>query len=156
MKLIKIIFICSKPSPHMKLQSIFFVTVFAIFGLFFVIFVGFLVFPYFNLGNEGPNINYIAPYNNNTHSCSKHSLGCTAELPNQIINYTVWSTDETIIITSYATTGDKGFFKLDLEIDKSYIIQMQTLINNILYEGTTNFSTVLGSANCITTGQLKP
>jgi hypothetical protein len=156
MNLIKIIFIYSKPSPHMKLRSILLVTVFAIFGLVFVVYVGFLVFPYLNLGNEGSNINYIAPYINNTHSCSKHSLGCTAELPNQMINYTVWSTDGTINITSYATIGDNGFFKLNLEINKNYVIQMQTISNNTPYEGTTNFSTAVGSANCITTGQLKP
>ncbi len=156
MNLIKIIFIYSKPSPHMKLRSRLLVTILAIFGLIFVVYVGFLVFPYLNLGNEGPNINYIAPYINNTHTCSNHGSGCTAELPNQIINYTVWSTDGTINITSYATTGDNGFFKLNLEIDKNYVIQMQTISNNTLYEGTSNFSTAVGSANCITTGQLKP
>ncbi len=156
MKLIKIIFICSKPSLYMKLRSKLLVTILAIFGLGFAVYVGFLVFPYLNLGNEGSNINYIAPYVNNTHSCSKHSLGCTAELPNQVINYTVWSTDGTINITSSATTGDNGFFKLDLKIDKSYIIQMQTIINDTPYEGIANFSTAVGSANCITTGQLEP
>jgi hypothetical protein len=138
----------------MKLRSILLVTVLAISGLVIVVLAGFLVFPYLNLDNEEPNINYIAPYINTTHPCSKHSLGCTAELPNRIINYTVWSTDGTINITSYATTGDNGFFKLDLEIEKSYIIQMRTFFNNTLYEGTTNFSTAFGSANCITTGQL--
>lgn len=156
MKLSKTIFIYSKTTPHMKLRSILLVTILAISGLVFTIYAGFLVFPYLNIDNEGPNINYIAPYINKTHSCSKHSLSCTAELPSQIINYTVWSTDGNINITSNAITGNNGFFKLDLEIDKSYMILMQTIINNTLYEGTANFSTAFGSANCITTGQLKP
>ncbi len=156
MKLSKTIFIYSKPTLNMKLRSILLVTILAISGLVFIVYAGFLVFPYLNIDNEGSNLNYFAPYINNTHSCSKHSLGCTAELPNQIINYTVWSTDGNINITSNAITGDNGFFKLDLEIDKSYMILMQTIINNTLYEGITNFSTAFGSANCITTGQLKP
>lgn len=154
MNLIEIIFTWSKPSPHMKLRSRLLVIILVISGFGFVFYAGFLVFPYLNLGNEGPNINYLAPYINNTHSCSKHSLGCTAELPNQIINYTVWSTDGIINKTSYATTGDNGFFKLDLEVDKSYVILMQTIVNNIFYKGIASFSTVVGSANCITTGQL--
>jgi len=138
----------------MKLRSILLVTALAISGLVLIVSVGFFVFPFLNIDNEGSNINYIAPYINKTHACSQHSLSCTAELPNQIINYTVWSSDGIINITSNAITGDNGFFKLDLEIDKSYIILMQTIINNTLYEGTTNFSTAIGSANCITTGQL--
>ena len=138
----------------MKLRSKLLLTIFVISGLGFVVYAGFLIFPYLNVGNEGSNLNYIAPYINNTHSCSKHSLGCNAELPNQIINYTVWSADGTVNITSYATTGDNGFFKLDLDIDRSYVILMQTIVNNTLYKGIANFSTAVGSANCITTGKL--
>ena len=156
MKLSNDIFICSKAIPCMKLRSKLLVTTLAISGSVFMVYVGFLVFPYLNIDNEGSNINYIAPYIDKTHSCSKHSLSCTAELPNQIINFTVWSTDGIINITSNTITGDNGFFKLDLEIDKSYMILMQTIVNNTLYEGATNFSTAFGSANCITTGQLKP
>jgi len=156
MKIINIIFICSKPTPYMKIRSILLITILSIFGLVSVVYVGFLVFPDLNIDNEEPTINYIGPYINNTHSCFTHGLSCTAELPSQIINYTVWSIDGTINITSYATTGENGFFKLDLEIDKSYVILMQTIFNSTFYEGTANFSTAFGSANCITTGQLKP
>ena len=156
MKITNFIFICSKPTPHMKLRSILLVTILSIFGLVSVVYVGFFVFTDLYSDNEEPNINYIGPYIDNTHSCFTHSLSCTAELPSQIINYTVWSTDGAINITSYATTGENGFFKLDLEIDKSYVILMQTIFSSTFYEGTANFSTAFGSANCITTGQLKP
>ncbi|MHA1942462.1 MAG: CueP family metal-binding protein [Candidatus Hodarchaeales archaeon] len=119
------------------------------------IYAGFFIFPSLNQDQDGPNINYIAPYVNNTHTCYTHVQGCTAELPNQLINYTVWSNDNSINITSSAITGANGFFKLDLERDYNWTIQMQTNINNNLYQGMTNFSTFSGSANCITTGQLK-
>ncbi|KKL81446.1 hypothetical protein LCGC14_1994700, partial [marine sediment metagenome] len=104
----------------------------------------------------GPEINYIAPYISYTHTCYTHSQGCNAELSNQLINYTVWSNDGIINITSHTTTEANGFFKLSLEINKNWTIQMTATINNILYRGTTNFSTFPRSANCITTGQLKP
>ena len=125
-------------------------------GLGLAIFTGIFIIPSLNSGQDGLNINYIAPYVNNTHPCYTHTQGCSAELPNQLINYTVWSNDNSINETSSAITGANGFFKLDLAIDKNWTIQMQTLINNIPYQGRTHFSTFSGSANCITTGQLKP
>ncbi|MHA2181287.1 MAG: hypothetical protein ACXAAH_07675 [Promethearchaeota archaeon] len=139
----------------MKLRSILLITILAISGLGLAIYAGIIIFPYLNQEQVGPNINYIAPYVNNTHTCGTHTQGCTAELPNQLIHYTVWSNDNSINITGSAITGTNGFFKLDLEIDNSWTIQMQTHFNNILYQGMTNFSTFSGSANCITTGQLK-
>ena len=139
----------------MKLRSILLIIILAISGVGIAIYAGFFVFPYLNGGQDGPNINYIAPYVNNTHTCYTHTQGCTAELQNQLINYTVWSNDNSINISSSAITGINGFFILDLEININWTIQMQTTINNILYQGVTNFSTFSGSANCITTGQLK-
>ena len=140
----------------MKLRSILLIIILTISGVGIAIYVGVFVFPYLNPGQDGPNINYIAPYVNNTHTCYTHAQGCIAELPNQLINYTVWSNDGSINITSNAITGTNGFFKLDLEINKNWINLMQTIINSTLYQGMTNFSTFSGSANCITTGQLKP
>ncbi|MHA2128109.1 MAG: hypothetical protein ACW99E_22660 [Promethearchaeota archaeon] len=139
----------------MKLRSILLITILAISGLGLAIYAGFFIFPSLNQEQDGPNINYIAPYVNSTHTCYTHAQGCSAELPNQLINYTVWSNDNIINITSSAVTGANGFFMLDLDIDYNWTIQMQTIIDNILYQGMTNFSTFSGSANCITTGQLK-
>ncbi len=66
---------------------------------------------------------------------SPHQNGL--ELSNQLISYTVWSNDGTINITSHATTGANGFFKLNLEIKKNWTIQMQTMINDTLFRGNT-------------------
>ena len=141
---------------YMKLRSILLIIILAISGVSIGIYVGFFVLPSLNMEQDGPNINYIAPYVHNTHMCYTHAQTCTAELPNQLINYTVWSNDGTINITSSAITGANGFFKLDLELNINWTIQMQTIVDEILYQGMTNFSTFSGSANCITTGQLKP
>ncbi|KKK44909.1 hypothetical protein LCGC14_0490360 [marine sediment metagenome] len=140
----------------MKLRSTLLLIALIISGVGIAIYVGVFVFPYLNTGQEGPNINYIAPYVSRTHTCYTHASGCDAQFPNQLINYTVWNNDGTINITSSAITGGNGFFRLDLEINYSWTIRMQTIINSTIYTGTTNFSTISGSANCITTGQLKP
>ena len=120
---------------------------------------GFFIFRYLNppeQGRDGPNINYIGPYIKVTHTCHyTHTESCSAELPNQFINYTVWSQDGSINTTNSVTTGTNGFFKLDLVVNKNWTIQMQTMINGTFYRGNTTFSTLSGSGNCITTGQLK-
>ena len=149
-------YIDSISSLTMKLRSILLLIVLVISGAGIAIYVGFFVFPSLTTSQAGPNINYIAPYTSTTHTCYTHSTGCTAELPNQNINYTVWNIDGSINITSDAITGINGFFKLDLALNNNWTIRMQAIINSIVYTGTTNFSTTSGSANCITTGQLKP
>lgn len=140
----------------MKLRSTLLIIALVISGVSIAIIVGVFVFPYLNTSQDGPNIIYIAPYTNNTHTCYTHAQGCTAELPNQNINYTVWNISGSINITSNVITGTNGFFKLDMAVNNNWTIRMQTTINSIVYTGTTNFSTFSGSANCITTGQLKP
>ncbi len=139
----------------MKLRSVLLIIILAISGVSVGIYLGVFVFPYLNLEEDGPNINYIAPYVHNTHMCYTHAQSCTAELPNQLINYSVWSTDGTINITSSVITGANGFFRLEMGLNKNWTIQMQTIVDEILYQGMTNFSTFSGSANCITTGQLR-
>jgi hypothetical protein len=149
-------YIYSISSLNMKLGSTLLLIALVISGVGIAIYVGVFVFPSLNTGHDGPNINYIAPYTNSTHTCYTHAQGCTAELPNQFMNYTVWNNDGTINITSSAINGGNGFFKLDLEINYNWTIRMQTTIISTVYIGTTNFSTTSGSANCITSGQLKP
>lgn len=138
----------------MKLRSLLLIIIFTISGLGIAIYAGFFLFPYLIPIQDGPNINYIAPYINNTHACYTHTHGCSAEIPNQRVNYNVWDNDGNINITNSVITGPNGFFKLDLQIDKNWIIQIETVIDEKFYQGTTNFSTFAGSANCITTGQL--
>jgi len=149
-------YIYSSSSLNMKLRSTILIIALVISGLSIAIYVGVFVFPYLNTGQDGPNINYIGPYINNTHTCYTHTPGCSQELPNQFINYTVWNNDRSINNMNNATTGANGFFKLDLAINYNWTIRLQTTINSTVYIGTTNFSTISGSANCITTGQLKP
>ncbi len=140
----------------MKLKNIF-----SILGLIIIVStgivlsIGIYLFPYLNDKNKSQTTIYFGPYINNTHPCYTHAQGCSAELPNQLINYTVWSQDGSINITSNVVTGTNGFIELDLAINKDWTILMQTMINGTLYRGNTTFSTLSGSANCITTGQLK-
>ncbi len=140
----------------MKLRSILIIIVLVISGVGIAIYVDVFILPNLNSGQDGPNINYISPYVNGTHSCYTHGPSCTAELPDQLIEYTVWNSDGSINITSNANTGANGFFRLDLVINQNWTIHMQTVIMSTLYQGATNFSTISGSANCITTGQLSP
>ncbi len=140
----------------MKLKSILLIIILAISVVGIAFYVEVFILPYLNSGQAGPNINYISPYVNGTHTCYTHGQSCTAELPNQLINYTVWSHDGSVNITSNAITGTNGFFKLNLVINQNWTIYMETVIMSTLYQGATNFSTISGSANCITTGQLAP
>jgi hypothetical protein len=140
----------------MKLRSILLIIILVISGVGIAIYVDVFILPYLNSGQDGPNINYIAPYVNGTHTCYTHAQGCRAELPNKLINYTVWSQDGSINITSNAITGANGFFRLDLVINQNWTILMQVITTSTLYQGATNFSTISGSANCITTGKLNP
>lgn len=141
-----------------KLKIILLIGVIIVFGCGIAIYVGVYVSLYPNVNEQKQdesNINYIAPYINNTHPCYTHGSGCMGELPNQFISYTVWNNDGTINITSNITTSSNGFFELDLEINYSWTIRMQTTINNTIYAGITTFSTFSGSKNCITSGKLR-
>ncbi len=120
-----------------------------------IIYFGFFLFPNLTRRQQGTKYIYIAPYVFHTHPCHTHGSSCNGELPNQLINYTVTTNDETLIISDEVKTGNDGFFQLHLDLNTSYVIQMQTLINETFYLGSTDFSTFFGSANCITTGQLK-
>ncbi len=121
----------------------------------FIIYFGFFLLPNLTRRQQDTKIIYIAPYITYTHTCHTHSSGCTGELPNQLINYTVSTNGEISTISDEIITESNGFFQLELETNTNYTIQMQTLINETLYWGSTEFSTSSGSANCITIGQLK-
>ena len=121
----------------------------------FIIYFGFYFFPYQNHLQQNTKTIYIGPYISHTHTCHTHSPSCTGELPNQLITYTISANNETLIFSNEIITEDNGFFQLDLEINTPYVIQMRVSINETLFWGSTSFDTFFGSANCITTGQLK-
>lgn len=103
---------------------------------------------------QSTRVVYIAPYISYTHECHTHSSSCTGELPNQAINFTVRNNDE-IIFSGESITEENGFFQIDLNLNANYTIQIRTFIDEILYWGFVEVETFVGSANCITTGQLE-
>lgn len=113
------------------------------------------MFPYLIHSQQSTKTIYIAPYISSTHTCHTHSTSCSGELPNELVYYTIRTNSETLIFSNEIMTEDNGFFQLKLEINTLYVIQMNVSINETLFLGSTNFSTFSGSANCITTGQLK-
>ncbi len=139
----------------MKLKFKVIIPLVIIISTSFIIYFGFYLFPYLNHLQQNTKTIYIAPYISQTHTCHTHSPSCTGELPNQLINYTISTNNETAIFSKEIMTEDNGFFQLNLEINTLYIIQMKVSINETLFWGSTDFNTFFGSANCITTGQLK-
>ena len=78
----------------MKLRSTLLIIALVISGVSIAIIVGVFVFPYLNTSQDGPNIIYIAPYTNNTHTCI---LTLRGVLPNYQIK---------ILIIQYGTLVD--------------------------------------------------
>jgi len=139
----------------MKLKFKVIIPIVIIISASFIIYFGFYLFPHLIHSQQNIKAVYIAPYISHTHSCHTHSPSCTGELPNQLVNYTISVDNEIEIFWNEIMTEDNGFFHLNLEINTAYVIQMKVFINETLFWGSTNFSTFFGSANCITTGQLK-
>ena len=94
---------------------------------------------------------YIAPYITNTHPCYTHAVGsCQGELTNTVVKYVIDSGDQSVHIEDEITTGDDGFFTVNIPAQKSYQISIWIGPN----EGYAQFSTYADSPNCITTGHM--
>ena len=91
----------------------------------------------------------VAPYINNTHSCSIHYLsGCISEMKNKTFNVTVTAKNGNIIYNNEVHTLENGFFELWLPRDlTAATIQVE-------YQGrkaATKISTQNGDPTCLTT-----
>lgn len=93
----------------------------------------------------------IAPFINETHPCTDHSLtGCQGELVNKDFDIYIEDTEGNIIIDDMMTSGENGFIDLWLPRDQSYHVK-------ISYEGKrveSEISTFENDGTCITTMQL--
>lgn len=94
----------------------------------------------------------IAPYINETHPCTNHSLtGCQAELVDEAFEVYIEDLDGNVIYDESVQTPKNGFIDLWLPRDK-------TLNVTIEHDGkivTEELSTFEGDPTCITTMQLK-
>ncbi len=116
-----------------------------------------VVFYIVNLNLEMPKATkavYIAPYVNKTHPCDTHVPSCQAELQNILVQYVLDDKDGSYHAQNKATTGNDGFFAVEVRTQNSYRIVMTTIIDGVEYRGVTEFSTYPGSSDCITDGQL--
>lgn len=94
----------------------------------------------------------IAPYVNETHPCTNHSLtGCQGEMVNKEIDVYIEDSKGNVIVDEAMTTPANGFIDLWLPRDQTYNIKME-------HEGKmveSKFSTSENDGTCITTMQLK-
>lgn len=94
----------------------------------------------------------IAPYIDETHPCTNHSLtGCQGEMPNELFDVEITDSDGDIVIAETMETLDNGFIDLWLPRNDDYEVF-------ITYEGKTAeaiLSTYDGDQTCITTMQLE-
>lgn len=93
----------------------------------------------------------IAPYINETHPCTNHSLtGCQGEMVNKDFDIYIEDTEGNIIIDDTMDSGENGFIDLWLPRDKKFHV-------TISYEGKqvdSDISTFKNDGTCITTIQL--
>jgi hypothetical protein len=92
----------------------------------------------------------VAPYQNETHRCYYHTLGCEAELKNALVYYRIEEVDGTFIIQGEGNTGINGFLDLYLPLNKTYRISF----NVKGLEGEVTITTSPESPSCITTLQV--
>ena len=94
----------------------------------------------------------IAPYVNQTHPCTNHSLtGCQGEMANKEIDVTIEDSKGNVLVDETMKTPANGFIDLWLPRDETYNIKME-------HEGKmveSKFSTSDNDGTCITTMQLK-
>jgi len=94
----------------------------------------------------------IAPYVNQTHPCTNHSLtGCQGEMANKEINVYIEDSKGNVLVDESMKTPANGFIDLWLPRDETYSIKME-------HEGKmveSKFSTSDNDGTCITTMQLK-
>ncbi|MDQ0231984.1 CueP family metal-binding protein [Metabacillus malikii] len=93
----------------------------------------------------------IAPYVNDTHPCTNHSLtGCQGELVNQEFDIYIEDTDGNVIVDKSMKTLENGFIDIWLPRDKTY----RTKIEQNGKTAEAEFSTFKEDGTCITTIQL--
>ena len=93
----------------------------------------------------------IAPFLDNTHPCTYHSLtGCQGEMIEQELNVYVEDQDGQVVIDQKMTTLANGFIDLWLPRDQTY----QITITHQGKEAVSQISTFDNDATCITTMQL--
>ncbi|ATP42113.1 hypothetical protein CSE16_20020 [Solibacillus sp. R5-41] len=93
----------------------------------------------------------IAPYINQTHPCTNHSLtGCQGELVSKEFDVFIENEKGEIIVDEKLTTLENGFFDLWLPRNQVYIIQIEHDGKKV--EG--GFTTFEEDGTCITTLQL--
>ncbi|MFJ7951463.1 CueP family metal-binding protein [Lysinibacillus sp. NPDC096418] len=94
----------------------------------------------------------IAPYVNQTHPCTNHSLtGCQGEMANKEIDVYIEDSKGNVLVDESMKTPANGFIDLWLPRDETYSIKME-------HEGKmvdSKFSTSDNDGTCITTMQLK-
>jgi hypothetical protein len=89
----------------------------------------------------------IGPYQNETHRCYYHTLGCEAELKNAQVSYQIEDLSGSFIIQGEGNTGTNGFLDLYLPLNKTYRIIFN--VNGL--EGEEKITTSPESPSCITT-----
>jgi hypothetical protein len=93
----------------------------------------------------------IAPYVNETHPCTYHSLtGCQGEMVEEELNVLIEDTDGNAIVDQTMKTQKNGFIDLWLPRNKKY----RAVITQGDKKVEAEFSTFEGDATCITTMQL--
>ncbi|WP_191967733.1 CueP family metal-binding protein [Lysinibacillus fusiformis] len=94
----------------------------------------------------------VAPYINETHPCTNHSLtGCQGELANKDVAVYIEDSKGNVLVDETMKTLANGFIDLWLPRDQTYNIKME-------HKGKTvksSFSTYESDGTCITTMQLK-
>ena len=94
----------------------------------------------------------IAPYINQTHPCSNHSLtGCQAELVKEEFEVYIEDEDGNVVVNETMTSQENGFIDFWLPRDKAY----QVKIEQGGKIAQSEISTFAGDNTCITTMQLK-
>lgn len=93
----------------------------------------------------------IAPYIDETHPCTNHSLtGCQGELVEKEFDIFIEDTEGNVVIEDTLKTEENGFIDLWLPRDKTYKIE----INHDGKKVESEFSTFEDDGTCITTLQL--
>lgn len=93
----------------------------------------------------------IAPYNNETHPWSNHSLtGCQGELANEEFDVYIEDNDGNVVVDKTVTSLENGFIDFWLPRDKTYQIE----ITHDGKKAESEISTFENDATCITDMQL--
>lgn len=93
----------------------------------------------------------IAPYINETHPCTNHSLtGCKGEMVNEEFHITIKDIEGNIVLDEKMQTLDNGFIDLWLPRNQTYEITVEYEDKKV----DSTFSTYENDGTCITTLQL--